>query len=97
MIIRIKNVEHLNDYKLKLLFSDEKTKVVNFKDWINEGGVYLLPLKDIQYFKKVQMDEFNYTICWPNGADFCPDVLYEVGKDVKATAKKTARKSKDSS
>jgi len=87
MMMRIKNVSYISDYKLKLLFSDEKTKIVDFEDWINEGGAYILPLKDVQYFKKVQMDEFNYTICWPNGADFCPDVLYEIGKDIQEKIK----------
>lgn len=81
-MIRVKNVEHISDYKLKLMFSDSKSKVVDFKDWINEGGSYIRPLKDVKYFKKVRMDDFNYTICWPNGADFCPDVLYEIGNDV---------------
>lgn len=95
MLIRIKNVEYIGDYKLKLLFSDEKTKIVDFTDWINEGTTYLLPLKNIQYFKKVKMDEFNYTICWPNGADFSPDILYEMGIDIKAVGKKISHKSKN--
>ncbi len=81
MLMRIKKVEYLNEYKLKLLFNNEKTKIIDFEDWIKNGGSYFSPLKDIQYFKKVKMDKFNYTICWPNGADFCPDVLYEMGKE----------------
>lgn len=80
--MRIKEVEYIGDYKLKILFSDEKSKIVDFEDWIKEGGEYILLLKDIQYFKKFQKDKFNYTICWPNGADFCPDVLYEKGTDI---------------
>jgi hypothetical protein len=94
MLIRIKSVEYLCDYKLKILFSDGKTKVIDFASWLREKSEYLLPLCDIRYFKKVQMDEFNYTICWPNGADFCPDVLYEVGEDFhnKTTQKKTFEK-----
>ena len=28
------------------------------------------------------MDESNYSICWPNGADFSPDALYEIGEDI---------------
>ena len=81
-MIRVKKIKYISDYKLKLLFSDEKMKVVDFEDWINEGGVYLTPLKASEYFKKVKMDEFNYSICWPNGADFSPDVLYNKGVDV---------------
>lgn len=86
-MLHIKNFEYVGEYKLKLLFSDEKTKIVDFKAWIDEGTVYLLPLKDLKFFKKVSLDEFNYTICWPNGADFCPDVLYEIGEDVQEKKK----------
>ncbi len=82
MLARIINVDYVNDYKLKILFNDKKTKIVDFKDWINEGGFYLLPLKELKYFKKVRLDAFKYSICWPNGADFCPDVLYKVGKEL---------------
>jgi hypothetical protein len=28
------------------------------------------------------------TICWPNGLDFSPDVLYEVGKNIEKKTKK---------
>lgn len=81
-MVRIKKVKYLSEYKLELLFNDGKTKIVDFENWINQGGFYILPLRDIKYFKKVMMDESNYTICWPNGADFCPDVLYEIGKEI---------------
>jgi len=91
-MIRIKNVEYLNEYRLKLSFSDGKMKVVNFENWINEGGTYILPLRDMKYFKKVKMDEFNYTICWPNGADFCPDVLYEMGENINTETKPLPRR-----
>jgi len=93
-MIRIKNVEYLNKYKLKILFSDGKSKIIDFENWINEGGAYVLPLRDIDYFKKVHMDEFNYTICWPNGADFCPDVLYETGKDIQEQPRRVGQRKK---
>ena len=34
MLMRVKTVEYVSDYKLKLLFSDGKTKVVDFEEWI---------------------------------------------------------------
>ena len=94
MLIRVKKVNYLDGYKLKIVFSDSKTKVVDFENWIRDGKGYLLPLKDIEYFKKVDIDDCHYTICWPNGADFCPDVLYEIGEDMKQDTKKTKQKQK---
>jgi hypothetical protein len=40
-------------------------------------------MKDIELFKKVDLDESNYSICWPNGADVSPDALYEIGIAIK--------------
>ena len=87
-MIRIKHVEHVKDHQLKILFSTGETKIVDFENWISKGGFYALPLRDIDYFKKVKLDEFNYSICWPNGADFSPDALYEAGIDVQEQKKK---------
>lgn len=77
MLHKIEKVEYVDGYKLKLKFNDNTKKIVDLESWILEGRGYLLPLKDIEYFKKVQLDEFQYSICWPNGADFCPDSLYD--------------------
>lgn len=83
MLQRIKRVEYLDGYKLRIHFLNGEVKIVDFEEWIRNGKGYLLPLKKIEYFKKVRVDDCQYTICWPNGADFCPDVLYEVGEEVK--------------
>ena len=87
--MRVKKVKYLHDYKLEILFSDEKTKIVDLSDLINEGGFYFDPLKDIEFFKQVSLDDEKYplSICWPNDADICPDVLYEMGKDIQEQKK----------
>jgi hypothetical protein len=33
-------------------------------------------LQDIEFFAQVSVDPEAGTLCWPNGVDFCPDVLY---------------------
>ena len=38
-------------------------------------GVFA-PLEDVEFFKKVTVDPEIGTLVWPNGVDFCPDVLY---------------------
>lgn len=80
---KISSVKYLSDHCLQILFNDGETRIVNFDKLIDKGGYYFGPLKDIELFKKVSLDEFNYTICWPNGAELSPDILYEMGKDVK--------------
>jgi len=83
MLIRVKKVEYLRDYKLKILFNNGKIKIVDFENWISEGkDFYLKPLQDLAFFQTVRLDEHKYSICWPNGADFCPDVLYEIGEEI---------------
>jgi len=81
----VKSVEYIDGYKLKLLFDDHKTKIVDLTDVIKNGGHYFKPLQDIELFKQVCLDDDQYpsSICWPNGADICPDVLYKMGNDVK--------------
>ena len=34
------------------------------------------PLEDPVFFGRVAVDNELGTIVWPNGADFCPDMLY---------------------
>ena len=45
--------------------------------------------------KLVQTPDLDeITICWPNGLDFSPDMLYEVGKEVKEKTKMMPKKHK---
>jgi Protein of unknown function (DUF2442) len=83
--MRVKKVEYATEYKLKLLFSDNKLKIVDIEPIINKSKRLFHPLRDIEYFKKVSLDDDEYplSICWPNGADICPDVLYEMGEEIK--------------
>ncbi|MDE3046315.1 MAG: DUF2442 domain-containing protein [Verrucomicrobiota bacterium] len=91
-MIRIKKATYLSGYKIKLLFSDGKIKVVDFENWIfGKKNVYLEPLKEIEFFKKFELDEPKYTICWPNGADFCPDVLYKIGQEIKRPVRRSKK------
>jgi hypothetical protein len=73
---RIRSVRHLEQYTLELGFSDGTQHIVDFHDRIvGRGGVFA-PLQDIRYFSRVEVDPEAGTIVWPNGVDFCPDVLY---------------------
>ncbi|NEP58195.1 MAG: DUF2442 domain-containing protein, partial [Symploca sp. SIO2G7] len=45
-------------------------------------GDVFVPLQDEQFFSQVRFDEELGTITWSNGADFAPEFLYELGKEV---------------
>lgn len=93
MLHTVKRVEHVEKYKLRLSFNDGKVKLVDFEDRLKEAKNMFLPLKDVDYFKKVKAD--GTTIVWPNGLDLCPDVLYSIGIE-QAEPKKAATKHKPS-
>lgn len=93
--MRVKKVNYLEEYKLKLLFSNNETKIVDLETMVKKGKGIFLPLKNLEYFKKVALDDCQLSICWPNGADICPDVLYEMGKLAKPKIDKSSNKSKN--
>jgi hypothetical protein len=92
MLRRVKKVEYISEYKLKLQFTNGKIKMVDLEGMLKNAKNMFIPLKDLEYFKKVVCD--GYSICWPNGIDFCPDLLYKIGKDVIPPSKKRKRSSR---
>lgn len=84
MFPRIISVKPLEHYSLELTFTDGLSGIVDLSKWIvGHGGVFA-PLQDENYFRQVKVDPEAKTIFWPNGVDFCPDVLYAeaIGKKI---------------
>lgn len=77
MFTEITNVTYLNDYRLQLAFSDGTVKIVDLEAEL--WGEVFAPLRDKQLFQQVFIPENGDTIEWPNGADFAPEFLYEIG------------------
>ncbi len=89
---RIKSAKHVNGYKLELAFTDGTVATVDFQGRIvGRGGVFS-PLQNLDYFQQVSVDHEAGTVVWPNGVDFCPDVLYAevTGKPIFTKAKSPA-------
>jgi len=77
----VKKAQYLSEYKLLLTFDDGIEKEVDFNKLLEgfEGPIFR-PLKDINYFKTFSINDDIGTVCWPNDADVCPDLLYDKGK-----------------
>lgn len=74
MFLEVSKAEYLDGYRLRLLFNNGETRIVDLASSLR--GEVFVPLKDIDYFKKFSI-KFN-TIEWENGADFAPEFLYQI-------------------
>ena len=81
MLPRVKGVQHTGEYRLALSFTDGTTGEIDLRGRIAGRGGVFLPLQDFEFFRQVQVDSEAGTIVWPNGVDFCPDVLYRLATE----------------
>jgi len=71
----VTGVRVLNGYRLELTFSDGVQGIVDLSNRIiGRGGAFEL-LENLHYFRQVRVDSELGTIVWPNGVDFCPELL----------------------
>ncbi|MFO0837151.1 MAG: DUF2442 domain-containing protein [Phycisphaerae bacterium] len=74
----IVGVEVRCGYRLLLTFENGERREVDVSRLTPFDGVFA-PLSDPDYFRQVRVNRELGTIVWPNGADFCPDVLFGTG------------------
>jgi len=84
-MIDVVGVQPLEDYRLLLTFEGGERRELDLSSFVSFDGVFE-PLKDPAYFGRVEVNPDVGTIVWPNGADLCPDVLYERSRPVSSTA-----------
>ncbi len=70
----VRQVEALHPYVVRVTFADGEVRDVDMESVLD--GPAFLPLRDPDYFALVEVDAYFETICWPNGADIDPEVLY---------------------
>ncbi|MBX3057799.1 MAG: DUF2442 domain-containing protein [Anaerolineae bacterium] len=80
MFLHVNQVQYLSDYKLRLTFNDGLVMDVDLKDELL--GPVFEPLKDVHFFQQVAVNSETNTIEWPNGADFAPEFLRELGHEL---------------
>jgi uncharacterized protein DUF2442 len=84
LFLHVQRASHLSDYVLRVEFTDGAVKDLDLKGELH--GEIFEPLRDPDYFKQARVDEETRTVEWPNGADFAPEFLYEIGKQLKQIA-----------
>ena len=79
----VTDASHLGEYKLRIRFENEEVRIVDLRDHLD--GPIFEPLRDVSYFARFEVNRDIDTVVWPNGADFSPDFLYEMGEPADET------------
>jgi hypothetical protein len=64
-------------FRLELVFEDGLRGSLDLEEHLSGRHGPFEALRDPDYFALVRVNHELGTVVWPNGADFCPDVLYE--------------------
>jgi hypothetical protein len=73
MLTKIRGVEKLGGFRLRIHFGDGSVGEHDFSSIVGEGGPMIEPLRDDAYFDRVFL-EFG-ALTWPNGFDIAPEWL----------------------
>jgi len=73
-IVKIRKIERLGDYRLRLWFSDGAAGSWDFSELAGESGPMVEPFKAAVYFDRVFLEDGALT--WPNGFDWSPEALH---------------------
>ncbi|MBZ5591512.1 MAG: DUF2442 domain-containing protein [Acidobacteriia bacterium] len=75
MLTDVVEVRPMDGYQLYLRFEDGVEGVIDLEELIPFEGVFAA-LRQRSFFEQVRVNSELGAICWPNGADLDPDVLY---------------------
>ena len=81
-MIYVTALDVVGPFSLELTFNDGTHKRVNLRRHL--WGEIFEPLREPAYFAKAQLGE--WTVSWPNGADFAPEFLYELEPEYEPAA-----------
>ena len=80
MFLHVTYLCYLDKYRLHLTFNNQRVKIVDLQNEI-EGEIFE-PLVELPFFRQVYLNDETGTIEWPNGADFAPEFLFEIGAEM---------------
>jgi hypothetical protein len=73
-MLRVTAVEPLDDHRLRITFNDGVVRELDCSFLLR--GTLGEPLRDLDYFRQVRVDDEARTLVWPNGLDPAPELLH---------------------
>jgi hypothetical protein len=84
MFLHVLRVQPLSGYRLRAEFNDGVVKEIDLSGELY--GEVFEPLREPEFFRQGSINPKTGTVEWPNGADFAPEFLYEIGREVQRVA-----------
>ena len=88
-IYRVTSFEIVAPNSLEVVFDDNSERIIDFGPAL--GGDLYRPLRDPDFFNRVEIDREVGTLVWPNGADFDPETLHNWPRYEEALAERARR------
>ena len=85
-MIKIIKATYLNDYKIKLEFSDHTYVDMDFSYLLSKDTSLTHPLKERDFFQSFFLE--LGALCWKNGLSLSPSSLYQKAKETEKLYKK---------
>ncbi len=85
MYLGVKAVKPVEEYKLFLTFENDEQRIFDMRPYLDKG--VFAQLQDKTLFQSVHVC-FD-TVEWSNGADLCPEMLYNNSVSVQANQDET--------
>ena len=91
MLVDIVEARALGGHRIYLRFEDGVEGAVDLSTLVDFKGVFA-PLRDPEEVQRVTVNPELGTVCWPNGADLDPDVLYSIltGQEIRPEEQRAA-------
>lgn len=71
----VTDAKYLGDYRLEITFENGKSGMVDFRKFIERGGVFAC-LSDPDYFRQFEINRELGVITWGSVVDIAPETLY---------------------
>ena len=75
MVPKVDEAHYVHGFVIHVRFADGIEGDIDLGEELY--GEVFEPLRDIAVFREFMVHPEFHTLCWPNGADFAPEFLYE--------------------
>jgi len=76
MLFDVTNAIYVEDYKLQIEFENGRSGIVDFRSYLERGGVFL-KWRNMDFFRRFSVVKDLGTVVWEDGVDISPETLYE--------------------